>query len=37
VRLCLGAARDHDELARAMARLAALLAGSPEAPVASGP
>jgi DNA-binding transcriptional MocR family regulator len=37
VRLCLGAARDHDELARAVARLAALLAGSPEAPVASGP
>ena len=37
VRLCLGAARDLDELSRAMGRLAALLAGSPEAPVASGP
>jgi DNA-binding transcriptional MocR family regulator len=36
VRLCLGA-RDHDELLRAVSRLAALLAGSPEAPVASGP
>jgi DNA-binding transcriptional MocR family regulator len=37
VRLCLGAARDLDELSRAVTRLAALLAGSPEAPVASGP
>ncbi|HEY8149379.1 MAG TPA: PLP-dependent aminotransferase family protein [Vicinamibacteria bacterium] len=37
VRVCLGGARDHDELGRAVARLAALLAGSPEAPVASGP
>jgi DNA-binding transcriptional MocR family regulator len=37
VRLCLGAARDLDELGRAVTRLAALLAGSPEAPVASGP
>jgi DNA-binding transcriptional MocR family regulator len=37
VRLCLGAARDLDELGRAVTRLAALLAASPEAPVASGP
>ena len=37
VRVCLGGARDQDELGRGVARLAALLAGSPEAPVASGP
>jgi len=35
--VCLGGARDQDELGRGVARLAALLAGSPEAPVASGP